>query len=93
MFCLQCLVHMQTRKRMRQKYGLEEEPCNDFHVTAWCVHVVAAFWPVQPCHCATSLHCHCVDSLSWHSCPAKLVSPTMQLDGVLALCNLMGCGS
>ena len=36
MFCLQCLVHMQTRKRMRQKYGLEEEPCNDFHVTAWC---------------------------------------------------------
>ena len=50
MFCLQCLVHMQTRKRMRQKYGLEEEPCNDFHVTAWCVTVVA----LRPVHLAAT---------------------------------------
>ena len=55
MFCLQCLVHMQTRKRMRQKYGLEEEPCNDFHVTAWFVPFAASL----PVHFAT-VRCRCI---------------------------------
>ncbi len=35
------VVHMQTRKRMRAKYNLEESPCGDCCTTTfWCAFSV-----------------------------------------------------
>ena len=35
-FCLQWIVHTQSRERLRNKYGLEAAPCSDCCVTFWC---------------------------------------------------------
>ena len=35
-FCLQWIVHTQSRERLRNKYGLEVAPCSDCCVTFWC---------------------------------------------------------
>ena len=35
-YCLQPVVHAPSRRRMREKYGLEEAPCGDCLVTFLC---------------------------------------------------------
>jgi len=35
-FCLQWVVHTQSRERLRGKYGLAAAPCSDCCVTFWC---------------------------------------------------------
>ena len=40
-FCLQWVVHTQSRERLRNKYGLEAAPCSDCCVTFWCVRLHA----------------------------------------------------
>ena len=35
-FHLCCLPHMNKREKLRQKYGLQEEPCGDCLVTTFC---------------------------------------------------------
>ena len=47
-FCLQWIVHSQSRERMRNKYGLEATPCSDCCVTFWCARLAR----VAPKRCA-----------------------------------------
>jgi len=35
-YCLQCIVHGPSRRRMREKYGLEEAPFDDCLTTFLC---------------------------------------------------------
>ena len=45
-YCLQCIVHAPSRRRMREKYGLEEAPFDDCMTTFLCA---ASLWRNPPC--------------------------------------------
>ena len=43
-FCLQWIVQLRTRQRLRTKFGLEEAPCSDCCVAFLCDAAQPSVW-------------------------------------------------